>query len=110
MGHPAIENKTPFAFEALYLLDEQARPVVVPVVKGTFEIGSQRDCHRSEKQLAINLEGECWGEDPATSSYKFEPEVAFFKAATDVVMLGHAHAPGRGTTRMDVRLVPGPVR
>ena len=33
MGHPAIDNRTPFAFDALYLADEEGRPLVVPVLK-----------------------------------------------------------------------------
>jgi hypothetical protein len=106
MGHPAIENHSPFAFEVLFLVDEEFRPLAVPVVKGTFDIASGR-CPRAEKQVPISVAGECWGEDPETSSYRYEPEVAFFKPATDVVLVGHAHAPRAGTTEMDVRLTVG---
>ena len=41
----------------------------------------------------MNVDGEPFGEDPNVSSYKYEPEVAFFKASTDVIMNGHAYAP-----------------
>jgi hypothetical protein len=109
MGHPSIENRTPFAFEVLFLVDEELRPLVVPVVKGTFQVQSGA-CRLAEKQLPINVSGECWGDDPAASSYKYEPEVAFFKPATDVVFVGHAHAPGGRATEMDVRLTAGPLR
>jgi hypothetical protein len=108
MGHPAIENNSPFAFEVLFLVDEELRPLVVPVIKGTFDIVSGQ-CRRAEKQLPVNVSGESWGEDPETSSYRYEPEVAFFKPATDVVLVGQAHAPRRGTTEMDVRLTVGPL-
>lgn len=109
MGHPAIENKTPFAFEVLFLVDEEFRPLVVPVIKATFDIHSGA-CRLAEKQVPVSLSGECWGEDPAASSYKYEPEVAFFKAATDVVLVGSAHAPRARTTEMDIRLTVGPLR
>jgi hypothetical protein len=109
MGHPAIENKTPFAFEVLFLVDEEFRPLVVPVIKGTFEIRDAR-CHLAEKQLPVNVSGEHWGEDPETSSYKYEPEVAFFKPATDVVLVGQAYAPGGRAMEMDVTLAVGPLR
>jgi len=109
MGHPAIENKSPFAFEALYLVDEEFRPLVVAVIKGTFTV-ARGACHRAEKQLPVNVSGECWGEDPGASSCKYEPEVAFFKPATDVVLIGHAYAPSRGTAEVQVSLRVGPLQ
>jgi hypothetical protein len=42
MGHPDIENKTPFAFELLHLVDEDWRPLVVPVVKASIRKGGVR--------------------------------------------------------------------
>jgi hypothetical protein len=110
MGHPVTENATPFAFEPLYLLDEDARPVLVVVVKGTFEVGREGRCAAAEKQIPVNLGGEYWGEDGEKASIKYEPEVAFMKPATDVVMLGHAYAPTPRTTEMVVSLQVGPVR
>jgi hypothetical protein len=107
MGHPEVENKTPFAFEALYLVDEEFRPLIVPLVKATFDIGKDGRCVRAETQIPPNLGGEFWGEDPETSSYKYEPEVAFVKPATDVVLIGHAHAPHRDTTEMRIGLRVG---
>jgi hypothetical protein len=109
MGHPEIENRTPFAFEALYLADEELRPLVVPLVKGTFTIAGDGRCRPADQQLPPNLEGECWGEDPETSSYKYEPEVAFMKPATDVVLIGHAYAPDTHATEMRVGLRVGPL-
>jgi len=107
MGHPKVDNRTPFAFEALYLADEEFRPLVVPLVKATFTIGEDGRCRRADEQLPPNLEGECWGEDPETSSYKYEPEVAFVKPATDVVLIGHAYAPDTQTTELRVGLRVG---
>jgi hypothetical protein len=40
----------------------------------------------------------------------YEPEVAFIKPATDIVLIGHAHAPEMGVTEMDVSLSVGPVK
>ncbi|HEY4184299.1 MAG TPA: DUF2169 domain-containing protein [Polyangia bacterium] len=107
MGHPAIENNTPFAFQALFLVDEEFRPLVVPLVKATFTVAADGRCALAEKQVPPNLEGECWGDDPETSSYKYEPEVAFMKPATDVVLIGHAWAPDTHTTEMRVGLRVG---
>ena len=109
MGHPDVANKTPFAFEVLYLVDEEFRPLAVPVVKGTFSVDRSGRCAPAEEQVPVNVSGECWGKDPETSSYKYEPEVAFVKPATDVVLIGHAYAPRRDTREMRVGFRVGPL-
>lgn len=109
MGHPDVDNRTPFAFEPLFLVDEELRPLLVTVVKATFSVGRDGRCARADEQLPLNVGGDCWGEDPQTSSYKFEPEVAFTKLATDVALIGHAHAPRRDTREMRVSLRVGPL-
>ena len=50
MGQPQTENKTPFVFEGLFLVDEEFRPLVVTVVKATFVIGRNGRCIRAEEQ------------------------------------------------------------
>lgn len=109
MGHPNIENKTPFVLENLFLVDEEFRPLVVPVVKATFVIGRDGGCTRADKQIPLNMGGELWGEEPEKSSYKYEPEVAFVKPATDVVLVGHAYADRADTKELRVALRVGPV-
>lgn len=107
MGHPHIENKTPFVFETLFLVDEEFRPLLVPVVKATWSLKPSGQLMLAEQQVPLNIAGELWGEDSETSSYRFEPEVAFIKPATDVVMLGHAYAPRPDTKEMMVGLRVG---
>lgn len=107
MGHAEIDNRTPFAFEALYLVDEEHRPLLVPLVKGTFAIGRDGRCTRADEQVPIDLAGTFWGDDPETSSYRYEPEVAFTKPTTDIVLVGHACAPRADTTELRVGLRVG---
>ncbi len=108
MGHAAIENKTPLVLEPLFLADEEMRPLLVLVVKATYVIG--RDgLTLAEEQSPVNVAGEYWGV-PEESSYRYEPECAFIKPATDVVLVGHAHALAPGTTEMLAALQVGPVR
>src|SRR5262249_50414365 len=59
----------------------------------------------AEKQVPVNMAGEFWGK-PEDSSYKYEPEIATHKLATDVVLVGHAHVP-HPTTQIDVKLAVG---
>jgi len=107
MGHPQIENKTPFVMETLFLVDEEFRPLVVPVVKATWTIQTDGRLLLAEQQVPLELGGAMWGDDPENSSYKYEPEVAFIKPATDVVMIGHAHAQRADTKEMVVGLRVG---
>jgi hypothetical protein len=92
MGHASIENETPFAFEALFLADEEGRPLLVTVIRATYSIAG-RQLVLAEPQGKVPVAGELFGESPATSSWRFEPETAFAKPATDVVLIGHAYAP-----------------
>ncbi|MBW2664002.1 MAG: DUF2169 domain-containing protein [Deltaproteobacteria bacterium] len=109
MGHPYIENKTPFAFEPLFLSDEEARPLFVPIIKATYRIQKGTRLSLAEEQVPVNFDGEYWG-DPEKSSCKYEPETAFIKPATDIVLIGHAYAPNPGVTKVDVSLRVGPMQ
>jgi len=108
MGHAAIDNRTPFAFAAVYAADEEARPLLVTVVRATYDIVGPR-LRLADVQAPVAVAGELHGEDPATSSWRLEPETAFVKLATDVALLGHAHAPRAGATEVEVGLQVGPV-
>lgn len=104
--HPVLENRTRVVAEALLLADERSAPVLTVVVKGSFDI---RDgtCALADEQARVLVDGELWDGDPATSSYKFEPETAFTKPATDIVLIGTAHARSSGTTESTVALRVG---
>jgi len=98
MGHAAVENKTPFAFENLFLTDEEARPIFVPIQKATYTLGVDEGVQLAETPIPILPAGVPNG-NPGKSSYRYEPESAFIKPATDVILIGHAHA-GRVTTAL----------
>lgn len=109
MGHPQTENKTPYAFEVLFLADEEGRPLLVVVVKATYAIWNSQRLRIAEEQVPVNIGGEYWG-DPDASSYKYEPETAFVKPATDIVLIGHAHTPTPRITQVDVSLSVGSIK
>jgi hypothetical protein len=108
MGHPSIDNSTPFVFEPLFLRDEEARPLFVPVVKATYSIGAN-GLDLAEEQDPVNLTGDLYGE-PEESSYRYEPEVAFAKPATDLVLLGCACPSKEGAAEGIVAFQVGSVR
>lgn len=110
MPHPAIENRTGFAYTTLYAADEEGRPLAVPLLRATLEIDKAGGPLRvAEKQIESLPAGEFWF-DKDDSSYKYEPEVAFVKVATDVVLLGHAQATAPNISMLDVGLKVGPVQ
>ena|SRR5688572_17072484 len=109
MGHPKIINRTPFVFEALFVADENGRPLCVPIVKATFAIGPGGALSIAERQLPLELAGTFHGE-PGESSYVYEPETAFFKPATDVVLIGDAHADKAGATEVVAGIRVGSVQ
>jgi hypothetical protein len=103
MGDPLIENETPFCFEPLVLADEELRPLLVPVVKATFELVQGKEPVLARTQEPLCVTGRRWDEADS-ASYRHEPEVAPFKPATDVALVGHAHAPSSGTRELLVSL------
>jgi hypothetical protein len=102
MGHPVVDQRTPFAFETLHVADEDGRPVVAILIKGTYDIAG--DALRiAPEQQPVLFAGVFHGE-PDVSSHRFEPEFAFVKPGVDVVLVGHAHARTRDQAETLVRL------
>jgi hypothetical protein len=99
VGHPELINGTPFALETLFVTNENGVPVCVPIVKATFALGADADVTVAEEQLPVNPSGTPYG-DPDNSSYIYEPETAFFKPATDLVLIGHAYPEVIGATEV----------
>jgi hypothetical protein len=108
MGHPTVENETPFAFDMMGLTDEDGRPLLLLVVKATYTIGAS-GLRLADEQVPVNWIGEPWGK-PGESSDKYEPEGAFFKPATDVALIGHAYPAQKGATEALVALQVGPLK
>src|SRR5271169_4490971 len=109
MGHAEIQNRTPYLFETAFTSDEEGQPLLVPVIKATYRIGEEAQLTLAEKQVPVNPAGQYWGK-PEESSYKYEPEVAFIKPATDVVLIGSAYARRPGDTEVNAGLYVGPVQ
>ncbi len=108
MNFPEIDNATPFAFAPLFLADEEGRPLSVLVTRATFAIDGDGRLRTADEQLPVNPAGEFWESDDQ-GSYRHEPDAAFVKVATDVVLVGSAYAPRPGATVVDVGIRVGPV-
>jgi hypothetical protein len=109
MAHSEIVNRTPFIFEASIAADEAGCPLLVPIVKASYVIQHDGSLAVAEKQKPVTLAGELYGK-PSVSSHKYEPECAFMKLGTDVVLIGAAHAPAARETEVFVSLCAGPLK
>jgi hypothetical protein len=106
--HPEISSQPPLVAEFTFAADEEGRFLLVPVIMATYCIGENGQLTVPEEEHPADLAGTFWGK-PECSSYKHEPQTAFIKLATDVVLIGSAFAPNVGSTQVDVRLCVGPL-
>ena len=87
LDHPEIDNGTPFAFEPVFIADEELRPVVVTVIKATYSFNLQGDVSLADEQVPVNLAGEP-ATDAPVSSYRV-------RARDRAVQAGDRHRPDR---------------
>jgi hypothetical protein len=99
-------NLTSFAAGHFLLLDARGAEVLTVAVKASFLLTPQARLTPLEPQLPIHLEPVFHGEAGA-SSLKHEADAVLPKPTTDVVLLGHAHAPASRTPQVEVSLRVG---
>jgi hypothetical protein len=102
-----IINNTPL--EAIALPGEVFRgcPVLLVVVKGTFDIFSDCRVVVAQEQIPIAF-GDEFYDGMGQGSVKFESDIAPFKSCADIVLVGKAHAPaGHPVQVLDVMLRVG---
>ena len=102
MAYQGLDNQTDFEAELSLLADENARDILLVLVKVTYDIADDGGLSLADEQESICFEGEYFGE-PGQSSKKVAPEANFDKLATDIVLIGHAYAPnGQAVTQFDI--------
>lgn len=102
-----IDNRTQALFEPLFLFDENGGGILSTFCKLTMRIIDSA-LVTAESQIPPFPAGE-FVDDTVVSSYRYEPEVAPLKLATDVILVGHAHAKDRSGA-VDAGLKVGPVQ
>lgn len=102
-----IHNNTPFAADMNLFPNEQAIDTLYVLVRATFNIGEQWTL--ADKQPPPMVADEYWTE-PGESSIKYGSDCHVGKPCSDIIMLGHAYAPGNQRVRqLDVGLTVGRV-
>ena len=109
MSHPETAFKLPFAFEPLFLADEDFKPLFVPIIKATYATQGKSNLMLRDEQKSIDLTGKYYC-DSVVSGYKYEPECAFTKPSTDVILIGHAYADPKNGKETHVGFQVGPIR
>lgn len=105
-----VDNRTPFAAERGWVRDRDGAEIWLVAVKATFDIKPNGTTEIAEEQPPVLRLPEYNGE-PGKSSLKYEADLILTKKTTDVLVIGHAYAPGgKPVTEMDVGFRVGPVQ
>ena len=91
-----IDNRTPFAAERGWVRDRDGTEIWLVAVKATFDILEDGSTQPAKEQPPVLRLPEHHGE-PGKSSIKYEADLVLTKTCTDIIVVGHAHAP-QGTT------------
>jgi len=103
-------NHTPYAVERTFTADLEGRDVWLVVVKGTFRIRPDGSTAVAEEQVPVRQELKHRGAPPETSLL-YESDVVLSKKNTDVLLEGHAYAPGgRDAAQVDVMMQVGKLK
>ncbi|HYO56488.1 DUF2169 domain-containing protein [Archangium sp.] len=104
-----LVNNTPYAAERCFARDRHGAEVWVVAVKATYDLAADGRLKLSEQQIAPCMTMK-YRAEPGRSSLLYDVELTSFKLATDVLLHGHAYAPGgRPVKRLEVGMRVGSV-
>ena len=105
-----VDNRTPFAAERGWVRDRDGAEVWLVAVKATFDIQPDGSTEVVEGAAPRCACAEYHGE-PGKSSIKYEADLVLTKTTTDIIVVGHAYAPGgHRDEQLDVGFRVGPVQ
>jgi hypothetical protein len=105
-----IDNRTPFAAAQGWVRDRRGAEVFLVVMKATFDILSDGTTKPAAEQPEPLRLAEYHGES-GKSSIRHELDFVLTKRTTDVLVVGHAHAPhGNAVPQLEVGLQVGSLR
>jgi len=105
MAHARVENNSGGFLQQLFTLNGDGYPICGLILKYSAKIAHGTDAQLTEPQ-PVDFSGKHYG-SPENSSYKYEPETAYTKPTTDVVLIGNAYPNQRNQTNLDVRVRVG---
>jgi len=100
-----LNNRTPFSVKNMVSLNEEGMDTLYVIVKASFDI--EKHWTLANEQSLPQAADEYWG-DPSESSLKYATDFHPGKAATDIIVSGHACAPDcKPVHELDVRVTVG---
>ena len=100
-------NHTPLAADRGFLRDRDGAEVWIVMVAATYAIGLDGATTLAPEQRPVCLVPEHVGE-PGASSLRRDSDLVLGKVTTDVLLIGHAHAPdGREVSELSVGMAVG---
>lgn len=104
-----VLNRTPFPALAFRQISPAGELVGVAVVRGTFRVVPDGPLELAPEQMPLQL-ADTYAGDPLSSALIIPGDLAPYRPATDVTVLGSAHAPGgRPLPRWSCGVRVGPV-
>jgi hypothetical protein len=88
-----LDNRTPYGAERNWTRDAQGAHWWIVAVKATFSLAADGQLELADEQPPPELAPEYFGE-PGKSSLRYDSDLLAVKPDTDVLVAGHAHAPG----------------
>lgn len=105
----AVNNHTPYGADRNWTRDKQGRHYWVVAVRATFDVDPQGHVTLADEQPPPTLAPEYAG-PPGASSMRWDSDLLYISPCTDVIVEGHAHAPGgRARSTVPVSLRVGPI-
>jgi len=104
-----VVNKTCFEAEHFSAWSATGAETAMIVVKGTWTIGHDGQLSLADRQVPVLLAPQYYGE-PGLSSLRYNADSYPGKPGTDCILSGHARAPEKKTSVMEVTFAVGPVR
>ena len=105
-----LDNRTPLAAERGWVRDRDGSEVWLVAVKATFDILEDGSTAVAKEQPPVLRLSEHHGE-PFKSSIRYEADLVLTKRSTDIIVVGHAHAPpGTAVTHIDCGFKVGPLQ
>jgi hypothetical protein len=105
-----VDNRTPFAADRAWARDRRGAEVWLVAVKATFDLAPDGNATVAAEQPPVLRVAEHHGE-PVRTSIKYDADLVLTKTTSDVIVVGHAYAPGgRAVTQVDVGMKVGPLQ
>ncbi len=103
-----IINRTSLKVKPILVADETGNQVISVLAKGAYRTAFDGRLAIEPDAAEIIFEGEHYADE--ISSDRYEPEVAFTKPSTDIVLVGHAYPASAGAVNVDAGLKIGSIQ